>query len=85
MKFNIECEMKERWIPHFLGMLDLMQYNGAIGHSESIVFFSDGDGDFRPKFKFENNLPEPIEKRVVNICKSHANNCKEEYSFFDAG
>ena len=29
-----------------------MQKNGDLGHSETLAFFSDGDGDFRPQFKF---------------------------------
>lgn len=32
-----------------------MEYNGNVGHSEIVGFYSDGDGDFRPKFKF--NIP----------------------------
>ena len=51
MKFTIECEMKKRWIPHFVGMLKIMQVLGGWGSSRVVGIFSDGDGDFRPKFK----------------------------------
>lgn len=58
-KFTIECEMKERWIPHFLGMLKTMQQLGNLGSSRNVSIFSDGDGDFRPKFQWKSELPEP--------------------------
>lgn len=50
-KFRIECEMKDRWIPHFLAMLKYMEYLGNIGSSREVTLYADGDGDFRPKFK----------------------------------
>ena len=31
-------------------MLKLMQSFGEMGHSDHIDIYSDGDGDFRPKF-----------------------------------
>ena len=49
--FNIEVTMEERWIDDFCSMLEWMEYCGIIGHSSSIGFYVDGDGDFRPKFK----------------------------------
>lgn len=69
--FNIKVTMKERWIPYFCSMLLEMQRNGKIGHSGIIGFYSDGDGDFRPKFEFDTefervdgyteNIPEDLE------------------------
>lgn len=69
--FNIKVTMKERWIPYFCSMLLEMQRNGDIGHSGIIGFYSDGDGDFRPKFEFDTefervdgcteNIPEDLE------------------------
>lgn len=56
-KFTIECEMGERWVPHFLAMLKYMQQLGSMGSSRSITFYADGDGDFRPKFTWDSNLP----------------------------
>lgn len=50
MKFTIECEMKDRWVSPFLSMLKNIEHNGEIGHSEFVGIYSDGDGDFRPKF-----------------------------------
>ncbi len=51
MKFTIECEMNERWVPHFLSMLLHMEHLGIIGGSREVGIYSDGDGDFRPKFR----------------------------------
>lgn len=48
--FTITCTMEERWIDHFMSMLNYMQYCGHIGRSRIIGFYSDGDGDFRPEF-----------------------------------
>ena len=51
--FTVECTMEERWIPEFYMFLAKMQTNGEMGHSELLGFYSDGDGDFRPKFEFD--------------------------------
>lgn len=56
-KFTIECEMKTRWVPHFLAMLKYMQQLGSLGGSRTVSFYSDGDGDFRPKFTWPSDLP----------------------------
>ena len=50
-KFTIEVEMEERWIDDFMSMLDKMEYLGNLGASRTVSIYSDGDGDFRPKFK----------------------------------
>lgn len=55
-KFTIEVEMKDRWIPHFLAMLSTMQRYGSAGMSRNVTFCVDGDGDFRPKFKWDDSL-----------------------------
>lgn len=55
--FTIEVTMKPRWIPHFLAMLEYMRYCGSIGRSRWIHFMVDGDGDFRPSFKYDPSLP----------------------------
>lgn len=67
--FIIEVEMKERWIPHFLSMLKYMESLGQIGSSRKVCMFADGDGDFRPKFRWNKNLPskaEPMEDNSGN-------------------
>lgn len=66
-KFTIECEMEERWIPHFLGMLERMRYLGSIGSSRRVTLFSDGDGDFHPKFNWDVTLPKPAEPKSENF------------------
>ena len=52
-KFKIEAEMEERWISYFCTMLKRMEFCGQLGHSEVVGLYSDGDGDFRPKFNIE--------------------------------
>lgn len=68
MKFTIECEMKDRWVPHFLSMLEYMQHLGEIGSSRKVALYADGDGDFRPKFnyKVDAETVEPKEKHRGN-------------------
>lgn len=63
--FTIECTMEERWIPHFLGMLKYMEQLGSQGSSRQVTFVSDGDGDFHPKFNWDDeyDLP-PVAKPV---------------------
>ena len=51
VKFTIKCKMDERWVNDFCSMLKHMEKCGNIGHSSVVAFFSDGDGDFRPKFE----------------------------------
>jgi len=55
--FSITCTMNSRWVPHFLAMLKYMQQLGGLGGSRKVAFYSDGDGDFRPKFEWDTNLP----------------------------
>lgn len=52
VEFLIKCRMRKRWVPHFQSMLKYMQHLGEVGSSREVTLFSDGDGDFRPKFKF---------------------------------
>ena len=56
-QFTITVTMKDRWIPHFLAMLKYMQRLGGLGSSRMVSFYADGDGDFRPKFEWDANLP----------------------------
>ena len=50
VEFNIKVTMNERWVNDFCSMLNWMQSCGNLGHSSIVGFYSDGDGDFRPKF-----------------------------------
>lgn len=52
-EFNINVTMEERWIPYFQSFLHEMQSMGNAGCSRLIGFYSDGDGDFRPKFDYD--------------------------------
>ena len=51
--FNVTATMDKRWVNAFCSMLKYMEDCGNIGHSSNIEFFSDGDGDFRPKFNID--------------------------------
>lgn len=53
VQFNIRVTMSERWVNNFCSMLHWMESCGKLGHSSMIEFYSDGDGDFRPKFEFD--------------------------------
>jgi len=55
-KFTIECTMKDRWVPTFLAMLEHMQSLGNMGSSREVALYADGDGDFRPKFEWDESL-----------------------------
>jgi hypothetical protein len=61
--FNLICSMKDRWVPHFLAALKYMQRLGGIGSSRMVSFFADGDGDFRPRFTWDDSLPSDVEAR----------------------
>lgn len=50
---TIKAKMEERWVPPFLTMLAYMQHLGDVGSSREVGLYSDGDGDFRPKFSFD--------------------------------
>lgn len=54
--FTITAKMEERWVNHFVNFLKRMEIDGAIGHSETLAFYADGDGDFRPEFEFSDNV-----------------------------
>ena len=70
--FTVECKMNRRWARQFIGMLKRMQQLGAVGSSREVIFYSDGDGDYRPRFEF---------KLDYTAAKGQG---KEEL-FFDAG
>lgn len=53
--FNIEVTMNERWVNDFCSMLKWMESCGNLGHSSITGFYSDGDGNFRPKFNIDTN------------------------------
>lgn len=77
--FTIKVNMEERWISHFCSMLKAMERYGNLGRSEIFAIYSDGDGDFRPKFEFDINIEEA--QPVTDW------NPKEEHKcvLFDAG
>lgn len=55
IRFTIHCTMKRKWASQLIGMLHHMQHLGSIGSTRLITFYSDGDGDFRPKFECEDS------------------------------
>lgn len=64
---NIKATMRKEWVDAFAYFLNLQEYNGAIGHSEYIAFFSDGDGTFNPKFEITDEHGEEIVPNAKNI------------------
>lgn len=77
--FTIHCKMNERWIASFIKMLDSMAYCGSIGHSEYIGLYSDGDGDFRPTFNYDETLSAIGDKPIV------IKNPSGQMTMYDAG
>ena len=60
IEFAIKVHMGKRWVPHFLSMLKYMESLGGMGSSREVSFYADGDGDFRPKFEFDESLPSDV-------------------------
>ena len=58
--FNVKCTMPKVWASHFQSFLKEMERYGQLGHSGQISFMADGDGNFRPKFKFTKEY-EPVQ------------------------
>ena len=79
-KFNIEVKMAERWIPHFLAMLNVMEAYGEMGCSREVGIYSDGDGDFRPEFYWDEKVC--ADSTLVTIVPKKENNGNVLY---DAG
>jgi len=63
LRFTVTVTMKDRWVPHFLATLKYMQYLGGIGSSRMVSLYSDGDGDFRPQFRWNSRLPSQVDPR----------------------
>lgn len=61
MRFIVEVEMKDRWVPAFLGLLRRMESLGRMGSSRETAIYADGDGDFHPVFtiKSDTAMPSP--------------------------
>lgn len=76
VEFVVKCKMNKSCANEFLSFLATLSDNGKIGHSELIGFYSDGDGDFRPKFEtnIKYNRKKPIKSREL-----------DSINFFDAG
>ena len=55
--FEIQVEMDNGSIPHFLAMLKYMEQLGGQGSSRMVSFYADGDGAFRPRFNWSDKLP----------------------------
>ena len=52
INFTINCSFdREQDAIYFLKHLARMEYDGHIGHTETLKFEADGDGTFRPDFE----------------------------------
>ena len=74
--FSIEVTMEERWIDHFCSRLKYLARCGDVGRSEIVALYSDGDGDFRPKFEIGTDF---------NITNSRASLARNVTTLYDAG
>ncbi|HDG7527511.1 TPA: hypothetical protein PFR81_002006 [Clostridioides difficile] len=55
-EITIKIKMEERWINDFCSMLKMMENLGNVGSSKIVGIYSDGDGDFRPKFEIDTDF-----------------------------
>jgi hypothetical protein len=78
--FYIKVNMQKRWVPHFLAMLHEMEVLGGQGSSRYVTLFADGDGDFRPHFKFKDIK---YKNKGYKDVKPHVSDRGDTY--FDAG
>lgn len=89
VEITIKAKMNERWVNDFLSMLKYMESCGNMGHSAVVGFYSDGDGDFRPKFSIDRDYKEKqgiLKKELIERDKN--NYLKNMYIpevIFDAG
>jgi hypothetical protein len=58
--------MNDKWVAAFLGMLRYMEKLGQMGSSRIVAIYSDGDGSFRPEFKWDPTLPVSIRPKKEN-------------------
>ena len=67
VNFTINVTMSRRWVDDFCSMLKWMENCGKIGHSSFVGFYSDGDGDFRPRFDIgiDFNTKDGIPKKEI--------------------
>lgn len=79
-QFHIEATMKKRWANDFCSMLHHMEVCGDVGHSAMIGFYADGDGDFRPTFRFD----KPYERTKGYKPSTESENFKGVEIIFDA-
>lgn len=78
VEFIINCKMKRSWMNTFCSFLKMMENLGHDGMSRDLIFYCDGDGDFRPQF----NLPEYRTKQAKQY-KSIINGERSDAYFFD--
>lgn len=76
-KFTIECEIPERWVNDFCSFIKYLEFCGNIGHSASVSFYADGDGDFRPQFDINTQFD-------IKMGKSHSSYKLPPEVIFDA-
>lgn len=83
---KITATMNERWVNDFCSMLKYMESCGNIGHSAIVGFYSDGDGDFRPKFEFDREYDKQHGFWEHELCKENPERHLPELEvIFDAG
>jgi len=78
IEFTIKCKMKRSWMNTFCSFLKIMEKFGKCGMSRDIIFYCDGDGDFRPRFE----LPEYKTKQGKQYSIKFNGNKHDSY-FFD--
>ena len=67
IRITINADIPERWLNDFFTFLKRMEANGSVGNSEMLGFFSDGQGDFKPKFEFVGCMPRYVEAKTYDV------------------
>ena len=65
VEVSLKFKIHPRWYKQFIGFLKSIEDNSIIGHSGITGFFADGDGDFRFRWKFSDNVEAEKAKDLV--------------------
>lgn len=65
IEIGLKFKINPRWYKQFIGFLQELESDSIVGHSGITGFFADGDGDFRFRWKFANNVEAETAKDLV--------------------
>lgn len=65
---NINVTLERYQLPRLYALLKYFEHCGKIGHSSQVLVFADGDGAFRPEFKFSVDVGDQQYKEIDINC-----------------